>query len=152
VLVLAVALPICAATAAVAAFSVSELFGHTMWSYGPARNLAEAAALGSASEVMRRLDAGEDPAALVSVRPHVISSSVIRVTALEAAVWSRSAAMMRLLDRSGAITSDESRRHLECLAADLRVDEIVQFLAPAGAPACVPDETLNRIIERSREP
>lgn len=151
-LVLAVALPICAATAATAAFSVSELLGHTMWSHGPARNLAEAAALGSASDVMRRLEAGEDPAAIVTVRAHVISSSVARVTGLEAAVWHRSAALMQLLDRSGAIATDDSRRHLACLAADLRVDEIVRFLSPAGAPACVPDETLNRIIARSHEP
>jgi hypothetical protein len=152
VLVLAVALPICAATAATTAFSVSELFGHSMWSHGPSRNLAEAAALGSASEVMRRLEAGEDPAALVPVRPHVISSSVTRVTALEAAVWHRSAALMQLFDRSGAMTADDSRRHLTCLAADLRVDEIVRFLSPAGVPECVPGETVDGIIARSKEP
>jgi hypothetical protein len=38
------------------------------------RNLAEAAAMGSVSEVVRFLQAGEDPNTLVEVRPFAISS------------------------------------------------------------------------------
>jgi hypothetical protein len=43
------------------------------------RNLAEAAAMGSDSEVVRFLQAGEDPRRLVEVRPFAISSSIRRV-------------------------------------------------------------------------
>jgi hypothetical protein len=53
------------------------------------------------------------------------------------------------LDRSGAIPSGDSRPSLHNLAADLRVDEIVGFLNPAGAPACVPTRPL---IASSRAP
>ena len=146
----AVALPIALASVAVTWFSVSEAFGRTPWSYGPAQNLAEAAALGSASDVLRRVRAGEDANAVVTVRAHVISSSVSRVTGLEAAVWHRSAALMELLDRSGAIRDENSRRHLACLASDLRVDEVVTYLSPAGPPPCVPDEALNHVVDRSK--
>jgi hypothetical protein len=151
-LAIAVALPICAATAAVAAFTVSELVGRPLWSHEPARNLAEAAALGSVSDVVRRLAVGEDPTRLVPVRPHVISSSVTRVTGLEAAVWRRSAELMRLLDRAGAIADEPTRRHLTCLASDLRVEEIVEYFSPGGPPSCVSDEAVNQILARSHEP
>ncbi len=136
----------------VVVFSASELFGYTLWSYGPTVNLAEAAALGSASEVVRRLDAGENPARLVAVRPFAISSSVTRVTALEAAVWSRSAELMQLLDRTGAIADGETREHLSCLAKDLRVEEIVEYLSPKGPSQCVPEQALKVVVARSLEP
>src|SRR5262245_44052559 len=96
-------------TLAVAVFVVFELSGRTLSSDGPTRNLAEAAALGSVSEVVRFLQAGEDPNRMVSVRPFVISSSVRQVTGLEAAVWHRSAELMRLLDKTGAIDGDARR-------------------------------------------
>jgi hypothetical protein len=147
---LAAALPAVMATLAVIVFVVTELSGHTLFSKGPDQNLAEAAAMGRLSEVVRFLDAGQDPNQIVTVRPHVISSSVTRVTALEAAVWHRSAAQMALFDRAGAITSAETRHHLACLASDLRVDEIVGFLSPDGPPRCVPDDVLSAIVARSQ--
>lgn len=151
-LVLAVTLPVCIATVGVVAFSTSELMGRPLWSYAPAQNLAEAAALGSASEVVRRLGTGEDPARLVTVRPHVISSAVTRATAFEAAVWSRSAQLMGLFDQRLATLDRESRQHVVCLAEDLRVDEIVKLLSPESAPQCVPEEALNLVMARSKEP
>ena len=149
---IAAAIPPCAATFALIVFVVLESFGHTISSEGPLRNLAEAAAMGSISEVVRFLSAGEDPNRIVTVRPYVISSSVTRVTALEAAVWHRSAELMKLLDRAGAIVDRDTRDHLTCLASDIRVDEIVNYFAPKGTPHCVPQEALNAIVERSREP
>jgi hypothetical protein len=148
--VLAAALPCAAAALAVVVFAATELSGRTLFSYGPEQNMAEAAALGRLSEVVRRLDAGEDPARIVAVRPHVISSSVTRVSTLEAAVWHRSAALMRLLDRSGAIRDADTRHHLECLARDLDVDEIARLFAHDASAACVPQQTVTAIIERSR--
>jgi hypothetical protein len=150
--VVVTALPPAAGTFAVIVFVVAELFGHTLLSEGPHRNLAEAAAMGSISEVIRLLSAGEDPNRVVSVRPHVISTSVTRVTALEAAVWHRSAELVRLLDRKGAIVDEDTRHHLTCLASDLRADEIVRYLSPKGPPSCTPEEAIKLVLARSPQP
>ena len=148
---LAAAAPVCLVTLAVIVFVVFELSGRTLGSEGPMRNLAEAAAMGSVSEVVRFLQAGEDPRRLVEVRPFAISSSIRRVTGLEAAVWRRSAELIQLLDRTGAIGTGDTRRRLTCLAADLRVEETVKYLAPDGASWCVPGQTVAEIEARSRE-
>lgn len=151
-LTVAAVLPPCVVTMAVFVFAGRELLGHTMFSDGPSRNLAEAAATGRVSEVVTFLDAGEDPNRVVSVRPRAISSSVTRVTAVEAAVWHRSAKLMKLFESAGAIRDEETRRHLTCLASDLRVDEIVTYLSPREPPHCVPEEAVGLIVARSREP
>ena len=148
---IAAAAPVCLATVTVIVFVVFELSGRTLSSEGPMRNLAEAAAMGSVSEVVRFLQAGEDPNRLVEVRPFAISSAIHRVTGLEAAVWHRSAQLIQLLDRTGAIGDGETRRRLTCLAADLRVDEIVKYLAPEGASWCVPGQVVAEIEARSRD-
>jgi hypothetical protein len=108
--------------------------------------------MGRLSEVARFLSVGEDPNRIVIVRPHVISSSVTRVTALEAAVWHRSAAQMALFDRAGVVISPEVRHHLMCLAADLRVEEIVRYYAADRAPDCVPEQALSMITARTQLP
>lgn len=140
--------PACLATLAVIVFTLFEWSGRTLSSEGPTRNLAEAAAIGSASEVVRFLQAGEDPNRLVDVRPFVISSSIRRVTGLEAAMWDRSVHMIQLLDRAGAIADDATRRRLTCLAADLHVDDVVKYLAPDGAPQCAPGQVIAEIESR----
>lgn len=149
---LAAAVPSVLAVIAVALFGVAELLGHTWFSPGPERNLAEAAAMGRLSEVARFLRAGEDPRRVVEVRPHAISSSVRRVTALEAAVWHRSAPLMALFDRAGAIADPSTRHALTCLASDLKVEEIVRYFQPDGTPACVPDQALQAVLARSHTP
>jgi hypothetical protein len=141
--------PIVAVTIGVLVFAAIEAGGRTPWSPGPLRNIAEAAGTGEASEVIRMLREAQDPNALWTVRPEIISSSVTRVTALEAAVWSRRAQQMELLDREGAIKDADTRRYLACLAADLRVDEIVEYLSPAAPPECLPGETLKGVQARS---
>jgi len=145
---IAAAAPASLATLAVVVFMVVEWSGTTLSSEGPTRNLAEAAAIGNVSEVVRFLQAGEDPNRLVDVRPFVISSSIRRVTGVEAAVWDRSAELIQLLDRSGALADAASRRRLTCLAADLRADDIVKYLAPDGAPWCVPGQVIAEIEAR----
>jgi hypothetical protein len=107
--------------------------------------------MGSVSEVARFLQAGEDPNKIVEVRPFAISSAIRRVTGLEAAVWHRSAPLMKLLDGTGAIGDGETRRRVTCLAVDLRVEEIVRYLAPDGASWCVPGQMVAEIEARSRE-
>ncbi len=148
-LVAAVAGPVSLATAGAVIFAAFEIGGHTLSSEGPVRNLAEAAALGSASEVVRMLDGGEDPAAVVDVRPHAISSSVPRASALEAAVWSRQAPMLRLFEQAGALRDPVTRHYVVCLARDLRAEEVVAALAPSdGARDCPDGQTLAGVMAR----
>ena len=151
ILTLAVAAPVALATAAVLTFSALELRGDTPLSYGPMRNVAEAAALGHASEVLRLRAAGQDPNRVWTVRQDMISSTSMEVTALEAAIWSRRVQLIELFDRQGAIVGGDSRRHLACLAQDLASpEEIVEYLSPRhGRLDCVPGQALARIVERA---
>ena len=154
ILGVAVAAPVVVATVGVLTFSGLELRGEAPFSPGPVRNIAEAAAMGHASEVLRFLAAGEDPNQVWPVRRDIISSTITMVTALEAAIWSRRVQLIELLDRQGAIVGDDSRRHLACLANDLEspVEEIVHYLSPRGPLNCPPGQALAVVLERSREP
>jgi hypothetical protein len=147
---LAVAGPVVVATLGVIAFSGQELRGEAPFSYGPVRNVAEAAAMGHASEVLRLLAAGQDPNQVWPVRRDIISSTITKVTALEAAVWSRRVQLVELLDRQGVI-DDRSRRHLACLANDLEnpVEDIVLYLSPDGPLNCAHGQAIAAVLERS---
>jgi hypothetical protein len=147
----AAAAPACLVTLGVVVFMLFEMSGRTLSSEGPTRNIAEAAALGSDSTVMRLLLAGEDPNQVVEVRPYAISSSIRRVSGVEAAIWNHSIQLITLLDRVGTIGEGENRRRLTCLAADLHVDNIIEYLAPNGASWCMPGQTVAEIEARSRE-
>ena len=142
------AIPVVAMTVAIAFFTVSETLGHTPFSLGSLRNIAEAAGLGSGPEVLRLLRQGEDPNQVLPVRGEIISSSLTRVTALEAAVWSRRVELVKLLDANGAIKGDESRHHLACIARDINAADILEYLAPTGAE-CVPEEHMNLVAKRT---
>jgi hypothetical protein len=149
VLALAATLPLTIVTAGVLVFAALEAGGRTPSSDGPLRNVAEAAAMGQASEVIRMLREGQDPNRIYPARPEIISSTVTRVTALEAAIWSRRAQQVELLDRAGAIRDTESRRYLACLAADVEVDEVVEYLSPDGPPECASGEALKQVQART---
>src|SRR5512138_1841448 len=97
--VLMAAVPAVLATLVILTFSALELLGRTPFSIGPFRNVAEAAGMGAASEVLRLLGTGEDPNRVLPIRREIISSSVTRATALEAAIWSRRRELVELLDR-----------------------------------------------------
>lgn len=148
-LVLATLVPAVIGVVLLIAFVVAELAGSTVFIYGPAQNLAEAAAMADAAAVLRRLRAGEDPSAMVIVRPEVISSSVTRVSALEASIWGREIELVKLLDREGAIDAAQ-RRYLACLSQGLRADAITEYLAPNGTDGCNAEEALARIQTRSQ--
>lgn len=150
ILARAVAGPVVLATLAVITFTALELLGRTPSSIGPVRNIAEAAASGTASEVLRLLGSGEDPNRVWPVRRDIISSTATRVTALEAAMWSRRAQMVELLDRQGAIVDEQTRHHVTCLASDLLAQEIVEYLSPDRAPDCVHGRATDIVLERSR--
>jgi hypothetical protein len=148
-LVLATLVPTVIGALLLIAFVVAELAGSAVFIYGPPQNLAEAAAIADAAAVLRRLRAGEDPSAMVIVRPEVISSSVTRVTALEASIWGREIELVKLLDREGAIDSSQ-RTYLGCLSHGLRADAITEYLAPNGTDGCNADDLLARIQARSQ--
>jgi hypothetical protein len=133
----------------VAAFAASELLGWTPFSYPPPANVAEAAAYGLGSEVRRLVIAGQDPRAVYPVRPDAISSAISRATGLEAAVWGRSARLIRMLDRMGFIDAP-ARRHLECLAGDIHSEDIRETLARSAASACEPGAAYKLVEERGR--
>ena len=113
-------------------------------------NVAEAAGLGSGAEVLRMLRAGQDPHAVLPIRPEIISSTVTRASAIEAAVWGRTAQLVALLDREGALADPGQRQHMLCLARDLEVDEIVEYLTRTESSPCEEGLTLAAVLGRSR--
>ena len=152
---LAVALPPMAAVAAVALFAVLETAGNRSITMAPA-NIAEAAGLANASEVLRLLRSGEDVSRVMPARPEIVSPAISRISALEAAVWSRQSELIYMLDEEGVILGDE-RRRLACLAADLQIGDIAEYLSPKvpgarAAPACVAGQVEQEIRGRAAAP
>lgn len=147
---LAMAGPAVLATLVVVTFSGLELLGRTPFAIGPFRNIAEAAGMGAASDVLRLLGHGEDPTRVLPVRGEIISSSVRRATALEAAIWSRRRELVELLDRRGAIVDAQTRQHLACLASDLDARDIADYLSSGRAPGCIRGHELDVVLERTR--
>ena len=121
-------------------------------SLGPPLNIAEAAALGSGPEILRFLRDGQDPGVVWQVRPEIISSTVKHATALEAAVWSRRVQVVELLDRRGRLPGGDVWRRVYCLASDLEVDEILEYLREKGTAECEAGQTLDSVLARSRQP
>jgi hypothetical protein len=141
--------PIGVATAGIAWVAAGERAGLHPFAGLTPQNGAEAAALADASDLLRFLERGEDPHAVHPVRPEVISSAILRATTVEAAMWSRQVEMIKLLDREGVIRGDEQRASLACLALDLQLDEVVEYLAPWGAISCEPGQALARVTART---
>jgi hypothetical protein len=146
---MALVLPPILAIGCVAVISMAERSGTTLFIAEPPANLAEAAATGRADDVVRRLDEGEDRWRVYDLRPDVISSAVLRATPTEAAMWSRQLLMVQLLDRAGAIRDAEERRGLACLAADLDLEDIVEYLMPSDAAGCVPQAARDAVLART---
>ena len=145
-----VTLPLVATAAWVLAVVVGERTGHRPFASPPFRNSAEAAAAGDAATMLRMLRQGDNPTWVHQVRPDLISGAIVRVTTLEAALWSRQIDMVRALDRAGAILDGEQRRELACLARDLDQPEVAEYLAPAAA--CVDNQAMKRVLRRSAGP
>ena len=144
------AAPAVLATVAVLAFAARELSGRTPLSYGRPLNIAEAAGAGEVSEVLRFLRAGWDPSQVWPLRPEIISSTVTRATALEAAIWGGRQPLVELLDRRGFIRDAETRRHLACLASDIGSGDVVAYLFPGAAPSCQPGAAFAVVKARSQ--
>jgi hypothetical protein len=135
------------ATALLLAVAGAELARRPLFIDAAPRNSAEAAALRDPAAMLQFLRRGDNPSRPYPVRPHIISSSVVRATTLEAALWARSVEMIHLLDRIGAIVDQDQRRQMACLAADLQLPEVQAYLW--AADACKPGEALRRVVARS---
>lgn len=122
--------------------------GHTPFAYQTPRNLAEAAGMATSAGVLRFLRAGADPNVIEPVRPEIISSAVTHVTGLEAAMWSREIALVRVLDQEKRIDGDGRRQYLACLGTALGTRDLVTYLAPEGVKGCDPAEVTRRIEAR----
>jgi hypothetical protein len=147
-LAIGVAAPVVLATVAVLAFTGFEVAGHTPSAIGPPRNIAEAAGMSEPSEVLRLLDFGEDPNRVLPVRGEIISSTITRVTAVEAAIWSHHREMVELLDRRGAIVD---RQHVICLTKDIGDDDILAYLTKGRDPDCQHGVAIGIVQERSKK-
>jgi hypothetical protein len=145
----ALLVPIGAASVAIAWVAASERVGAYPFAGLAPRNSAEAAALANAADLLRFVRSGEDPHTVYPVRPEVISSAILRATAVEAAMWSRQVEMIALLDREGFIREGGERASLACLAGDLRLEDIVKYLAPHGPGECPPGQALARVTMRT---
>jgi hypothetical protein len=145
----ALTVPLAAAAVMLLVVAAGERLGATPFSGMVPANSAEAAGMGSAVHVIRLLRMGEDPNRVYSVRPEIISSAVLKATTLEAAMWSRQIELVQLLDREGAIVGDDRRRELACLAADLRVEDVVEYLSPEGVAHCDPGKAFERVLART---
>ena len=113
-------------------------------------NIAEAAGMANAADVVRRLRLREDPHRIYPVRPEILTSTVTRATAPEAALWSRQVELLRLLDREGALLGGSVRQELTCLALDIGTSELAEYLTPGGAE-CEPGAALARLEARSED-
>ena len=143
----AAALPAVLVTAAMLTFVVAHWEYRDGMSSTPYQNSAEAAAAGDAARVLRFLRMGDDPTRIHLVRPYLISPDIIKVTTMEAAMWSRELGMIRLLDGEGAIVDPDQRRDLACLAFDLDLPDVKEYLGHAAT--CVRGLTLKRLAARS---
>ena len=147
----ALAAPPLLAVALILAIVVAERAGGTLFPALTPRNSAESAGMAHATSLLRFLDSGQDPARVHAIDPAIISSSVLRATTLEAAVFSRQVGIIEMLDLRGAFSDDGRRRAVRCLADDIQAADIAEYLTRAGDPPCVPNAENERVLQRTRD-
>ena len=125
----------CAALPALVGIAVAGAMAPLFWR-GGSLNLAEAAALRDAGEVVRQITAGADPNASYPLRRGILAAPSL--TPLEAAVGARRAEIVELLMAHGAKVDLAGWRRLNCFAQKTGATDVVATLdhvAPAAAPA-----------------
>ena len=138
----ALAAPLLTAACLALGAQAAEWSGRDWWFETRPRNAAEAAALGRAADLVRLLRGGDHPEQIFPVRAGIIGESVAWLSVIEAATWTEGAAMIRLLEREGAVMTDSHRRRLACLARDLERQSTADYLLPREETACVAGATL----------
>ena len=147
----ALAAPPLLAAILILAIAMTERAGGTLFPAVTPRNSAEAAGIARAALLLRFLESGQDPARVHEIDPSLISSSVLRASTLEAAVYSRQVGIIEMLDHRGAFNDDQRRQSVKCLAVDLAAADIAAFLTRAGDPPCVPNAEQERVLQRTRD-
>ncbi|MEQ1897389.1 MAG: hypothetical protein ABL971_08390 [Vicinamibacterales bacterium] len=143
------AVPIVTAVVVILVVIVFDRTGLGWWSHDAPRNIAEAAAMGRAAEVVRFLRFGDDPTRILPVRPQIAFPSTTYLTAFEGAVWSRSVQLLRLLEEEGLPLDDAMRGRLACLAVDLERANVAAYLAPAGEIRCEAGAAASEVTART---
>jgi hypothetical protein len=126
----AIALPGLVLILATALMLVGLPFGlDPLWRVEPL-TLAEAAALRDNGEVVRLIDAGEDPNQASTVRAEFLQNAPLTVTPLEAAVGADRVDIMEVLLDHGAELDAATWTRLMCFATAIEADESRAFLEP----------------------
>jgi hypothetical protein len=132
---MALAAPGCLVTAALLAWLLLVPFDrHPMWTERDL-NLSEAAAVRDLGEIVRLIDASEDPDAVRDVRSGYLADTTVRLTPLEAAVASKDVESVRILLLNGATMTTGSWHHLRCMTESDEVGGYLDRIRPAGASA-----------------
>lgn len=148
-LVVALAAPVLATAGFVLAVEAAEWSGRDWWADTRPRNAAEAAASGRAADLVRHLRRGDHPEQVFAVRGERLQGAPAWISAVEGAMWLDDPALVRLLEREGAVLSDDRRRQLACLARDLGNHATADYLADPKDPACAAGAALDRIRART---
>jgi hypothetical protein len=119
-------------------WTLGALGGHGLW---PADEvtLPEAIATRNSAEAARLIGLGQDPNARGRVRAGMLAGHDIRVTPLEAAVWVRDAALVRMLLAYGAVADRNELRVLRCMddaVGRRETHEVLAGLSPEPWPMC----------------
>jgi hypothetical protein len=113
---------------------IAVVAGHPMWP-DQALNLSEAAAVRDSAEVVRQIEAGEDPNASREIRAGFLGDGPVRMTPLEAAVAAGDAEVVGRVLEKGANLDAEQWNRLRCQARDEEVAALLDSRLPPGATA-----------------
>ena len=149
VFIAALAAPIVVAACVVLAVEVAEVGDRAWWEDTRPANAAEAAAFNRPAALVRQLRQGDHPEQIVAVRAEMIREAPAWLSPVEGAIWSDGPAMIRLMEREGAVLTDARRRQLACLARDLGQEASAEYLAPDNRAACVPGAALAAVRSRT---
>lgn len=147
---LALSVPVVVMACVVLVVAAAESGGREPWSDTRPRNAAEAAALGRGADLVRFLRRGAHPEQVYPIRAGLVPQDPAWLSAMEAAVWPEAPAMIRLLEREGAVFTVDRRHQLACLARDLGRPDSETQLAPGGGLSCVPGQTLETVLSAAR--
>jgi hypothetical protein len=145
----ALAAPIIAAACVVVAVETAERSNRAWWEGTRPANAAEAAAFGRAADLVRLLRRGDHPEQIVAVRAGMIRESPAWLSPVEGAIWSAGPAMIRLIEREGAVLTDARRRQLACLARDLGEAASAEYLTQGESMTCAPGAALADVRART---
>jgi hypothetical protein len=145
----ALAAPIVVTACLVLAVEGAEGSNRAWWEDTRPQNAAEAAVFGRAADLVRLLRRGHHPEQIVAVRAGMIREAPAWLSAVEGAMWGDGPAMIRLLEREGAVLTDARRRQLACLAHDLGQESTADHLAPGDRAQCTPGAALAAVRART---